>query len=53
MSGVVDLLDGLLLMSLRVGHGMVYMTPLETCSDFPLHLVPGVDVRVSLAENVL
>ena len=42
MGGVVDLLDGLLLMSLRTGYGMAYMTPLETYYGFPVHLVHGV-----------
>lgn len=42
MGGVVDLLDGLLMMSLRIGHGVVYMTLLETCPGLPVHLVLGV-----------
>ena len=41
MDEVVDLLDGLLLMSLRIGHGRVYVTPSESCLGVPIHLITG------------
>lgn len=42
MGGVLDLLDGLLLMVLRIGHGVVFINRLETCLGFSVRLGPGV-----------
>ena len=39
---MVDLLDGSLMMSLRIGYGMLYMTLSERYFGDPVHLVPGV-----------
>ena len=42
MGGLVDLLDGSVMMVLRIGYGTAYMTYLETCLGVSVHLVPGV-----------
>ena len=43
MAGVLDLLDALLLMVLRVGHVKAYMTQLKICFGFPVQLATVLD----------
>ena len=50
--GLLGLLDGLLLISLMISHGMVYMTRLETCLGLLFHVVELVDRTCLIAETI-
>ena len=52
MVGLLGLLDGLLLISLIIGHGVVYRTQLETCLGLPVQLVELVDRPCFIAETI-